>query len=100
MPITLQIEARQNTRRLTEPLELEENEITVRELIETRVRQQLRDRAGPEVGKAVAAALAAFERGAYLVVLDDRRLERLDERIALTPISRLTFWRLIPLVGG
>ena len=100
MALTLNIESRQPSERVTEALELEENCLTVRELIESRVRQQLRGRGPIEVRKAVADALAAFERSTYPVVLDDRRIERLDERVTLTPISRLTFWRLVPLIGG
>src|SRR5438445_6339952 len=100
MPLTLEVEARHVSGRATERLDLEENTLTVRELIESRVRQQLQGRGGVDSRKAVADALAAFGRKTYLVILDDRRLENLEERVTLTPVSRLTFWRLVPLVGG
>jgi hypothetical protein len=100
MPFTLQIETRQLSERATEPLELGEDTLTVRELVESRVRQQLQDRSGIEVRRAVKDALAAFQRSTYLVILDDRHLEDLEERVTLPPISRLSFWRFLPLVGG
>src|SRR5258708_2947030 len=100
MPFTLEIESRQLSERAADPLELRENTLTVRELIESRVRQQLPDRNGIEVRRALKDALAAFHRSTYLVILDDRRLEDLDEEVTLTPIARLTFWRLLPLAGG
>jgi hypothetical protein len=100
MPFTLEMESRQLSETIAEPLELRENTLTVRELIESRVRQQLRDRSGFEVRRAVKDALAAFHRSTYLVILNDRRLEDLDQEVILTPISRLTFWRLLPLAGG
>ena len=100
MAFTLNVETRRLSERLVEPLELDENTLTVRELIESRVRGQLRERGDADVGRAVREALDAFDRSTYLVILDDRRLDSLDERVTLTPVSRLTFWRLVPLVGG
>lgn len=100
MPLTLEIESRQVSGRATERLELDENTLTVRQLIESRVRGKLAREGGADLRRAVGDALDAFERKTYLVILDDRRLERLDERVTLTPVSRLTFWRLVPLIGG
>lgn len=49
---------------------------------------------------AVETALLAYLDGLYLVVIDDRQIENLDEEIDLTPDSRITFIRLTLLAGG
>lgn len=49
---------------------------------------------------AVAAALQAFADRLYLVFLDGRQVEALDEEIAIHDDSHLTFVRLVPLIGG
>ncbi len=48
----------------------------------------------------VRKALRAFEAGSYFVTVDGRQVERLDEVIELRPDSKVTFIRLMPLVGG
>jgi hypothetical protein len=47
-----------------------------------------------------AKAIAAFKGNGFLVLLDDRQIVDLDETLHLTPQSRITFLRLVPLVGG
>ena len=47
-----------------------------------------------------ARALRAFERGAYLILVDDRQVEGLDEEIALEADTQIAFLRLVPLAGG
>jgi hypothetical protein len=49
---------------------------------------------------AVGVALEAFEDGLYLVVIDGRQYESLDEQVAVGADSRVTFLRLVPLAGG
>ncbi len=49
---------------------------------------------------AVENALQAFKDGFYLVFIDDRQQEDLEELVALTDRSELLFLRLTPLVGG
>ncbi len=48
----------------------------------------------------VQKALAAFERGTYMVMIDGKRRERLDEQITFAPETRVTFLRVMPLAGG
>lgn len=48
----------------------------------------------------VQKALAAFQRGSYLVLIDGRRVERLDEQVTFAPETRVTFLRIMPLAGG
>ncbi|MEX0717714.1 MAG: hypothetical protein WD066_14060 [Planctomycetaceae bacterium] len=49
---------------------------------------------------AVAAALAAFEDGLYLVAIDGREHRELDEQVFVREDSRVTFIRLTLLAGG
>jgi hypothetical protein len=45
-------------------------------------------------------ACAAFERGVFLVLVNGRRFDRLDEAVALSFDAKVVFVRLTPLVGG
>lgn len=110
-------------------LELESERMDVRELIRSRVFQEVKDyNAGvgerfrglvQPTGSTVEAngyrlikrrkidwqeqyqaSVEAFERGHVLILLDDRQLERLDEPLELTSSSKVAFLRLVPLVGG
>ena len=55
-------------------------------------------RVDPE--KQAAAALAAFERNGFVVLVDDRQVEDLDAPLDLTMDTQVTFLKLVPLVGG
>jgi hypothetical protein len=44
--------------------------------------------------------LQAFQRSQVLILVDDRQLEDLDGEIELRPETRITFLRLVPLAGG
>lgn len=48
----------------------------------------------------VNKAILAFDNGTFMIVVDGRQLEDLDEMIALSPSSKVTFVRMTPLVGG
>ncbi len=48
----------------------------------------------------VCKALRAFDSRSYYVTVDGRQVERLDDVIELRPDSKVTFIRLMPLVGG
>ena len=45
-------------------------------------------------------ALQAFQRNGFLLLMDDRQLDDLDEIIELQPETKISFLKLIPLVGG
>jgi len=47
-----------------------------------------------------ARALEAFSRNGYIVLVDDRQVEELDAVVELTRGTRITFLKLVPLVGG
>lgn len=111
-------------------LQLEAEDTTVRTIIETRVRaevrahnasrvlgtfkglvqptdaeQQLNRRREPrsrrvDADAQVATALNAFERGQVLVLIDDLQRIALDDELTLRAGSTVTFLKLVPLVGG
>lgn len=62
-------------------------------LVEGRAQDRKRD-------EAVAQALEGFARNAFCVLVDNRQLTELDDEIALTPATRITFLRLLPLKSG
>lgn len=103
--------------------------ISVRELIETRVRQEVEAhnlKAGPrfdgliepgeaekrlnganaamgkhiDADKQVEAAIRAFESGRYFLLIDDHQLVDLDDVIVINPNTRIVFLKILPLVGG
>jgi hypothetical protein len=113
-------------------LELMSPSVSVRDLIELRVREEVA-RFNAENGTAVFRGLVqptdaeatlnayeyrlarrkpidadeqcrrawqAFERNGFLMLVGDRQTERLDEKLAVTPDLRVSFVKLVPLVGG
>jgi hypothetical protein len=48
----------------------------------------------------LAKAIDAFQRNQIIMLVDDRQVESLDEEITLQPDTRVSFLRLMPLVGG
>jgi hypothetical protein len=48
----------------------------------------------------VQRALEAFAHNGFILLVDDRQVESLDEQLTLTSASHVTFLRLLPLVGG
>jgi hypothetical protein len=110
-------------------LEVLTERITVRELIRSRVYQEVQDynRRQPPVYRGLVQptdaeatlngyhlrqarlidwkkqydkAVAAFETNGFLVLIDDKQAESLDEEIVVRPDTRVSFLRLTPLVGG
>lgn len=104
-------------------------QITVRELIRSRVYQEVGDynlRAGQEVTfrglvqpsreeavlnsapkprqldwkRQFEVALEAFERGGFLILVDQRQATDLDEKIEIRTGTAVSFVKLTPLVGG
>jgi len=110
-------------------LEILTERITARELIRSRVYQEVQDwnRRQPAVYKGLVQptdaertlngfdmkkvrqidwqtqfekALDAFETNGILVLVDEKQIEDLDEEVTLGPGSVVSFLRLTPLVGG
>lgn len=110
-------------------LELAQESITVRELIEQRVRQEVeaynqrhtdvfaglvqptdservlngyRQKTFKPIDaeKQLYKALEAFQQNGYFILVNDRQVESLDEQIWLGPGATAAFVKLTPLVGG
>lgn len=47
-----------------------------------------------------AKALEAFHRNGFILLVDDRQVEDLDQTIEARPDTTVTFLKLVPLVGG
>ena len=111
------------------PLELLSERLTVRELIRSRVYQEVQDynsrrpdsfnglvrptdaeqalngyKLAP--GRTIdwqqqfSKACDAFTHNGFFILVDDRQPESLDEELVLTPQTRVSFVKLVPLVGG
>ncbi|MEM6513022.1 MAG: hypothetical protein AAF660_08425 [Pseudomonadota bacterium] len=111
-------------------LELVSAKVSVRDLIEQRVRSEVSQYNAENVTKLfsglvqprgaerrvngyalpnkrqidadeqVSKALDAFERNGFFLLVDDRQVESLDEMFGVTANTRVTFVKLIPVVGG
>ncbi|MEU5161677.1 hypothetical protein AB0G74_18990 [Streptomyces sp. NPDC020875] len=98
-------------------VEIFEERLALRELIRRRVFQEVAEaRAGsavrprpyngsapapaPDPEAETAAALRAFERNGFLVLVAERQLTGLDDEVELRPGTEVVFLRLVPLVGG
>lgn len=110
-------------------LEVLAERITVRELIRSRVYQEVQDynRKRPELFRGLVQptdaeqtlngfklpkgrqidwhdqyqkAIEAFERNRVIILVGERQAASLDEDIEIKPGTEVTFLRLVPLVGG
>jgi len=119
--------ASQTNRTIT--LNFQTNYISVRELIEARIREEVENYNAkqPEVfSMLVQPALAervlngfkfkekkrvdwreqsekavqAFDRNGFIVLVDEIQAESLDQIIEITPETNVVFLKLVPLVGG
>jgi hypothetical protein len=117
----------EKTPRLT--LDFAVQRITVRDLIRDRVYQEVRDynQSQPEYFRGLVQptdseqvlngykmpqqrsidwekqyekAIQAFQNNGFIILVNDRQVEDLEEEIELTEELPISFLRLIPLVGG
>ena len=82
-------------------IEVFEEELRLDELIRRRVFLEIAESgvdADPE--ERTRTTLDACSRNAFGVLVDDRQVTALDEKIRLHAGSRVTFLKLVPLVGG
>jgi hypothetical protein len=127
--LTLRDETTAGDHRAAVTLTLPEPTITARELIRARVfeevkaynqklsewfdglvqpegseperhRYRMRQQRKLDWNEQARAALEAFDRNGFVLLVDDRQIEALDEEIRVRPETRVTFLKLLPLVGG
>ena len=95
------VESQENLRPVeTGTLDVGRPEVNAAELIRLRVLDATRHLPLGQREDAVNAALLAFERSSFLLLVDDRRVTELQEQLLLGEETRVRFWRLVPLVGG
>jgi hypothetical protein len=111
------------------PLDLLTERVTVRELIRSRVYQEVQDynRRQPETFRGLVQptdaeqtlngfrvrnhrqidwkdqfekACDAFERNGFFILVNDRQPDSLDEELTIDQTSTVSFVKLVPLVGG
>jgi hypothetical protein len=61
-------------------------------------KMRTRRRIDPE--KQFELAKRAFYSNGFIVLLDDRQVDELEEEIEIRPDTTVTFLKLVPLVGG
>jgi hypothetical protein len=47
-----------------------------------------------------ARALDGFGKNAYFVIIDDRQAGSLDDEFVIGPMTKVSFVKLVPLIGG
>jgi cell division protein FtsN len=131
MPLTVKIQDQSGAGRVkaTTTLEGISSSITLRDLVRTRVREEVaRYNAGPQPifsglvmpegaqpthegfrmprprridwQQQADRAIQAFQRNGFFVLVDDRQVTELDEPLNLTADSDIRFIRLVQLTGG
>lgn len=53
-----------------------------------------------DADQQVDIALSAFSENKYLLLVDDRQLDSLDDEFGVTDATKISFLKLIPMVGG
>ena len=115
----LDICARIETVPKSEPIEgsiaISQSKVTVRELIEKYVtsndgfvepllvrptEEELALNMQSQTERNIARALKAFRNNGFVLLVDDRQIDDLDDEVELDRHSVVTFLRLTPLVGG
>ncbi|GAB5553597.1 MAG: hypothetical protein Sapg2KO_31880 [Saprospiraceae bacterium] len=107
-------------------LKFQNEYITVRELIATRVskevekykddivnftkglvrptdlEQRLNNKANSKIDleKQIYVALDAFHKNGFFILVDDEQVEELDQQFLITDSTQVSFIKLTPLVGG
>jgi hypothetical protein len=61
---------------------------------------RLKKRKSIDAEAQVYRALDAFQQNGFFVLVDDRQVEALEEEIQLRANTRISFVKLVPLVGG
>jgi hypothetical protein len=50
--------------------------------------------------KQYASAITAFQGNGFLVLVDEHQVTELDEEVHIKPETKVTFLKLVPLIGG
>ncbi|MEV7328837.1 hypothetical protein [Micromonospora sp. NPDC093244] len=82
-------------------VEVFEESVRLDELIRRRTLLEIAE-SGADVDpeERTRVALEGFVRNRFVVLVDDRQVTALDDKVNLHAGSRITFLKLVPLVGG
>jgi hypothetical protein len=61
---------------------------------------KMRERRSIDPEKQFEMAIKAFYSNGFIVLLDDRQVDELEDEIEVRPDTTITFLKLVPLVGG
>lgn len=61
---------------------------------------RLRKKKKIDADQQVEIAIAAFSENKYFFLVDDKQVESLDDEFGITDATKITFLKLIPVVGG
>ncbi len=61
---------------------------------------KLREKRAIDWQKQYEIALEAFRKNGFLILVDDRQVEGLEHMVELKPGTQVSFLKLVPLVGG
>lgn len=117
--ITLTDEQGIGNKTLTKPFDVAQDSLTLLELLRLRVYGEaeaynaeenaafsglVQPEGGPKRRVDAEAqfhkAIEAFERRAFIVLVDDEQVDGLETVLNVTSRTRVTFLKLVPLVGG
>lgn len=62
--------------------------------------QRVRERRTVDWQQQFDAALKAFGTNSYFILVDDRQVQSLNETVLLKPATKVSFVKLVPMVGG
>ena len=117
--ITLTDEQGIGNKTLEKPFDVTQDALTLRELLRLRVYSEaeahnaqentvfsglVQPESGPkrrvDAGAQFHKATEAFERRAFIVLVDDEQVDALDTVLDVAAGAQVTFLKLVPLVGG
>jgi hypothetical protein len=61
---------------------------------------KLKKRRTIDAAQQIARALEAFGRNAFFLIVDDTQVDDLEQAVEISPLTRVSFVRLVQLVGG
>lgn len=68
--------------------------------LEKRLNQKQKERPRIDLEKQLLVALDAFQKNGYFILVDDEQVDELEQKFLVDESTQVTFIKLTPLVGG
>ena len=68
--------------------------------LEKRLNQKQKERPKIDLEKQLLIALDAFQKNGYFILVDDEQVDELEQKFLVDESTQVTFIKLTPLVGG